>query len=154
MNDNERNDGSFDEGSFRSYEDKTQEEMNGTEERYTFEALGGHGPHTRAWSVASLILGIASLLCCCLSWGAAVAGVIAIVCAIISRRTLGYFDGLAVAGLIVGIIGTVFGIYMGVIMNSDSFQQILDELLRDLEEIPDEDLSQDPNLTFALPFVR
>lgn len=151
-NGQEQGNGAFDEGSFQSYEDKTQQEPDGGEERYTFEALGGHGPHTRAWSVASLVLGIISLLCCCLSWGAAVAGAMAIICAIISRRTLGYFDGLAVAGLITGIIGTVFGVYMGCLMTSDSFQELMEEIMKEYEQLPETDIPSDPNVTFALPF--
>ena len=67
-------------------------------------------PKSRAWSVASLILSIISILCCCSPIVAITSGVVALVCAIISRKTLGYFDGLSIAGLICAIFGLVFGI--------------------------------------------
>ena len=67
-------------------------------------------PKSRAWSVASLILAIISVLCCCNPIIAITAGVVALVCSIVSRKTLGYFDGLSIAGLIVAIFGIVFGI--------------------------------------------
>ena len=35
---------------------------------------------------------------------------IAIVSALLSRKVLGYFDGLSIAGLILGIFGVVFGV--------------------------------------------
>ena len=67
-------------------------------------------PKSRAWSVASLILSIISVLCCCSAIIAITAGVVALACSIVSRKTLGYFDGLSIAGLIVAIFGIVFGI--------------------------------------------
>ena len=67
-------------------------------------------PKSRAWSVASLILSIISVLCCCSPIVAITAGVVALACSIVSRKTLGYFDGLSIAGLIVAIFGIVFGI--------------------------------------------
>ncbi len=67
-------------------------------------------PKSRAWSVASLILSIISVLCCCSPIIAITAGVVALACSIVSRKTLGYFDGLSIAGLIVAIFGIVFGI--------------------------------------------
>jgi hypothetical protein len=62
---------------------------------------------SRAWSVAALVLGIMSIICCCSYIITAVMVVMAIVCAIISRKNLGYFDGLSIAGLITAIFGFV-----------------------------------------------
>ena len=82
-------------------------------------------PKSRAWSVASLILSIISILCCCSPIVAITSGVVALVCAIISRKTLGYFDGLSIAGLTVGIFGFVFGIgysiLQAVLINTNLF---------------------------------
>ncbi|MBQ9070535.1 MAG: DUF4190 domain-containing protein [Clostridia bacterium] len=64
---------------------------------------------TMGWSVASLVLGIVSVLCCCLGWVGLLMGALAIVFAVVSRVSLGYFDGMSIAGLILGIFGVVFG---------------------------------------------
>ena len=62
---------------------------------------------SRAWSVAALVLGILSILCCCSYVITAVMVVLAIVCAVVSRKNLGYFDGISIAGLITAIFGFV-----------------------------------------------
>lgn len=68
-------------------------------------------PKTIAFSILSLIFGIFSLvICCCSGWIAVIFGLSAIVLSLISRRHLGYFDGMSVAGLVLGISGTVFGL--------------------------------------------
>lgn len=171
MENNDRNDrngqqSDFDNGSFRSYEtdyeDKTGEPDGGEsgEERYTFEALDGKGPRTRAWAIASLVLGIFSLLCCCLSWGAAAAGLLAVIFAVVSRRTLGYFDALSIVGLITGIVGIIFGVYMGILYTSPEFAEIIDQIKNGMDaggsgsgSGGDSGVPGDPNATFALPFL-
>ena len=37
--------------------------------------------------------------------------VIAVISAVMSRRKLGYFDTLALAGLLIGIVGSVFCVF-------------------------------------------
>ncbi len=64
---------------------------------------------SRALSVVSLVTGILSVLCCCLGWTGLIFGAVAIVTAILSRKKLDYFDGMSIAGLILGIFGFVFG---------------------------------------------
>ena len=82
-------------------------------EDYAFQTLMRNGrPKTIAWSVASLVVGILSVVCCCFGWSGLVLGALAIVFAILSRRDLGYFDGLSIAGLVLGIFGAIFGIAM------------------------------------------
>ena len=109
------------------YENKAgYEEQNSSDESYYGKYTGGAGekeengyayktvmdgvPRSRGWSVASMVLGILSVLCCCITYGGLVMAALAIVFAIVSRRNLGYFDGMAIAGLVLGIIGSVFGI--------------------------------------------
>ena len=109
------------------YENKTgYEEQNSSDESYYGKYTAGTGekeesnyayktvmdgvPRSRGWSVASMVLGILSVLCCCITYGGLIMGALAIVFAIVSRRNLGYFDGMAIAGLVLGIIGAVFGI--------------------------------------------
>lgn len=83
------------------------------EQDYAFQTLNRHGkPKTLGWSVASLVMGIVSLFTCLFGWASIVFGVIAIVFALISRFSLGYFDGKSIIGLILGIFGTVFGASM------------------------------------------
>lgn len=67
-------------------------------------------PKTMGWSVVSLVSGIISVICCCLGVTGIILGAVAIISSIISRKTLGYFDGLSIAGLILGIFGLVFGV--------------------------------------------
>jgi len=79
------------------------------EQDYAFQTLNRHGkPKTLGWSVASLVMGIVSLFTCLFGWASIVFGVIAIAFAIISRFSLGYFEGKSIIGLILGIFGTVF----------------------------------------------
>lgn len=72
---------------------------------------------SRGWSVASLILSIVSLICCCFPWGGMVFAVLGIIFAIVSRKRLGYFDGLAVAGLITAIFSIVIMVFVLVCLN-------------------------------------
>lgn len=79
---------------------------------------------SRGFAIASLVLGILSLVCCCISYAGLVMATLAIIFAIVSRKKMGYFDSLAIAGLIVGIIGVIFGafsILVDVIMSSEEF---------------------------------
>ena len=79
-------------------------------EDYAYQNINKRGkPKTLGWSVASLIIGIISVVCCCFGWSSLILGVIAIGLAILSRSQLGYFDGMAIAGLVLGIFGFVFG---------------------------------------------
>ncbi len=78
-----------------------------------FEYRGGNNfgkPKTMGWSVVSLVSGIISVVCCCLGITGIIFGIVAIVSALLSRKVLGYFDGLSIAGLILGIFGVVFGV--------------------------------------------
>ena len=67
-------------------------------------------PRSRGWSVASLVLGILSILLSLIPFAGAVLGTVSVITAVISRRNLGYFDGIAIAGIITGAIGFVFGV--------------------------------------------
>ncbi len=110
----------------------------GEDNEYVYKAVMEGKKKSRAWSVASLVVSIFSIVCCCFSWPSIVLGVLAIVFAVISRKNIGYFDGLAVAGLIVGIFGTVFGV-TGIIASyaiekTEWYQEFLKEYERILNE--------------------
>ena len=93
---------------------KENEEMNEEGEKdYAFQTLNRRGrPKTIGWSIAALVTGIISAVTCSFGWSSLVLGIAAIVFSAVSRRILGYFDGRSIAGLILGIFGTVFGIVM------------------------------------------
>jgi len=94
--------------------------------------------NSRVWSVLSLILGIVSIICCCVWWIGVVCGVASIAFAIVSRVSLGYFDGLSIAGLITSIFGLMFGIFIiileFIIVNSPEYAEFLKEVKRLAEE--------------------
>ena len=63
---------------------------------------------TRIWSVISLTLAIISALLCPIWQAGIILGVLSIGLALLSRYLLGFFDGIALWGLIIGIFGCVF----------------------------------------------
>ena len=62
------------------------------------------------WSVISFVCGVLSLALCPLYYISLVFAAGSIVTSLISRKNLGFFDKYAVFGLILGIMGVVFGI--------------------------------------------
>lgn len=105
-----------------------QEEDN----EYVYKSVMDGRTKSRAWSVASLCVAIASVLCCCSPWCAVGFGALGIIFAIISRNRIGYFDGPAIAGLIVAIFGVVFGIsgfvFTYLVENTDMFEELIKEM--------------------------
>ncbi len=69
-------------------------------------------PKNKALSIASLVTGILAVICCCLGWTGIILGAVAVGTAIASRVKLGYFDGMAIAGLVLGIFGFVSGLVL------------------------------------------
>ena len=101
-------------------------------ERYD-EIFDATKPKTVGFSVASMVLGILSVICCCMGWSGLILGALAIVFSIVSRKVLGYFDGMSIAGLIVGIFGVCFGALIVFIIYGP-IQQIIEELVKELEK--------------------
>ena len=62
----------------------------------------------RIWSILSLIFAILSVALCPFYYFALALSVLAVVFAVIMRRSLGFFNRSAVFGLIIGIMGFVF----------------------------------------------
>ena len=77
------------------------------EDRY-YEVFDKNKPKKMSWSLASVILGILSVICCSFGFVGLVMGFAAVACAIVSRCSLKYFDNMSIIGLIVGIFGIVF----------------------------------------------
>ena len=90
-----------------SYYHNISESSPNGEDRY-YEIFEKSKHKTLGWSVASLAFGIISVLCCFFGWIGLVFGVIAVLLSAISRVSLGFFDGMSIAGLILGIFGIVF----------------------------------------------
>jgi 1,4-dihydroxy-2-naphthoate octaprenyltransferase len=124
------------------YDDNQNSNSSYNEQEYAFQTLMRNGrPKTVAWSVASLIAGIVSVVCCSLGWTGIILGVLGVVFAILSRRMLGYFDGMSIAGLILGIFGFVFGVALIVAMNSlppelwEEVKKFWEEYMKQFEDI-------------------
>ncbi len=94
-------------------------------------------PATDVLGIVSLVTGILSLLGCCCSWLGIVFGIAAIVCAALSRNQMSKFSGLAIGGLVCGIIGLGLGI-LGIIINivyGDDIQKYYEEIVREIESM-------------------
>ncbi len=77
---------------------------------FSYQTVMEMKSRNRGFAIASMILGILSILCCCFTYIGIALSIIAIVFAVVSRVRMGYFDGMAIAGLVLGIIGFVFGV--------------------------------------------
>lgn len=76
---------------------------------------GGYAPQTSGpgstYAILSLIFGIVSLFCCTSGFGV-IFGPVAIVMAVLARReTTNANQGIATAGLVTGIVGSVLGVF-------------------------------------------
>lgn len=87
---------------------------------------------TMGWSMAALIAGVLAILCCCLGYTGIVFGAVAVTLSIVSRKKLGYFDGMSIAGLILGIFGFVFGVAM-LVMTFTLPEDVKNEIYKELE---------------------
>ena len=68
-----------------------------------------------ALSIVSLVAGIIGLVCCCGT--AMLPNVVAIVCAAIALAKKNAGKGMAIAGLVLGIVGTLIGLLFWVVYN-------------------------------------
>ena len=120
-----------------NYDYDGQNEAQGTP--YAFQNVIEAKSSSRAFAVASLVLGILSIVCCCFTYVGLAMAIMAVVFASVSRRKMGYFDPLALTGLILGIIGVVFGIstvVTEVLINTGMFDAQLEEYFKEFENWP------------------
>lgn len=88
---------------------KNSKEAFDADDKYAYKNVINGKQNSRTWSVISLILSLLSIVFCfVLPWIGIALGLAAICFAVVSRKTIGYFDGFAIAGLIIGIFGIVF----------------------------------------------
>ena len=91
------------------YKDNTEEEDDAVnDEYYTLPREGKR--RTRLPSVLSLVLGILSVALAAIYPASLATAGAAIVFSTVSRVKLGFFNRLSLVGLILGIVGAVFGI--------------------------------------------
>ena len=64
------------------------------------------------WSVASAVCAVFSVFLSIFGWAGIVLGVTGVILAIVSRVKLGYFNTWSIAGILIGIFGTVFSVSM------------------------------------------
>lgn len=92
-------------------EELNKDELNTEGETdYVYKKVITTKENRRTWSVLSLIFAILSVVSFYFSWLSFIFGVIAVGFAILSRKNLGYFDRLTLAGIIIGIFGCVFSL--------------------------------------------
>lgn len=91
-------------------ESKASRENNSEGTEYVYKNVIKNKEQRRTWSVVSVVLAALSVILCYFSWVGLVLGVLAIAAALISRKNLGYFDKLTLAGIIIAIFGVVFAI--------------------------------------------
>ena len=83
-------------------------------------------PKNIIWSVLSLGAGVLSISLSMLGWAGLIFGICAIIFSAVARKTLGYFNGFAIAGLITGIFGTVSSI--AIIIIAFTNPELLEEI--------------------------
>lgn len=96
---------------------KNSSEGFGTDDKYAYKNVITGKQNSRTWSVVSLILSLLSIAFCFIPWLGIVLGLAAICLSVLSRKIIGYFDGFALAGLIIGIFGVVFSISAIILKN-------------------------------------
>ncbi len=133
---------------YKKSKDERMPDMNGNgynnnpfedDNDYLFKMVTNNGRRkTYGWSVASMVSGILALICCCFGYTGVVFGALAIIFSVISRKNLGYFDGMAIAGLVTGIIGFILGaalIIFAYSVDEETFNKMLEEYLEEYENM-------------------
>ncbi len=67
---------------------------------------------TRIWSVISIVSAILSVLLCHFYYAGMILSAVSVGSAVVSRRTLGFFDRISIFGIMIGIMGLVFSVFM------------------------------------------
>lgn len=91
---------------------KEQAESVENEENYAFKKVlkTKNKENRRTWSVVSFCLSILSIIFFYFSWVGLICGLLSVGAALLSRKNIGYFDKLSLAGMIISIFGVVFSV--------------------------------------------
>lgn len=89
---------------------------------------------SNGFAIASMVLGIISIVCCCISYFALVCAVAAIVFFIVDYKINKKASGMAIAGLICGIFGVLIGAFSIIsdIIFRDDIESIWSSILGDI----------------------
>lgn len=105
--------------------------------QYQYAPAAAAQKNTDVFGIVALVLGILSVtICCCFDYIGLVISAGAIVCAILSRKNNGgKMSGMAVAGLVLGIIGFVYAVigavYALLITFSSAFREAVESVCAD-----------------------
>ena len=83
------------------------------ENKFVYKNVIKNKQNSRLYSVISVVFSGLSVLFCFFPWLGLIFGCLGILFAIISRKNIGYFDKISIAGIIIGIFGAVFA-FMGI----------------------------------------
>lgn len=109
------------------------------------------------FSIAALVLGIVSIVCCCISYLGLVCAALAIIFAVLDKKQNEGMNGMALAGLICGIIGAVIAVYTivdGILNPVVLDETFLEEYFKMLEELMNAQGDNGEALFRALPFLH
>ena len=97
----------------------TEEKAEGEEniEEYAYKNVITKNGNTRLFSVIAVFFAALSVILSFVPWVGFIFGLVSIAFSLISRKKLGYFEGIALVGLIVGIFGFVFS-FAGIILSA------------------------------------
>lgn len=120
------------------------------------EEFAAEQKRQNGFSIASLVLGIICIVCCCIDFIALVCAALAIIFAILDKKKNGKMNGMALAGLVCGIIGAVISVYFIVdsILNPVDLDTFWEEYYAMLEELMNGTEGGGEALFRALPFLR
>ena len=94
---------------YEPIEEKEEEASPLTEEYY--ELPLSLSARKRFWSLASLALGALSILLCFFYYVSLPLAILAIIFTFVSRKNFGFFDQITLIGIILGLVGAVFGVF-------------------------------------------
>ncbi|GEM_PF-6652277 len=107
---------------------KEEAKMPTEEEKPLYETALEHPQKTVTYAMISLLSGIISLLCCCTGFGGLIFGAMAIVFFFVSKKHLGSCDFRSVIGLIFGVLGIGFSIFLVIAALNANPEEILSEM--------------------------
>ena len=94
---------------YESPEEEKEEQSSPLTEEY-YELPLSLSARKRFFSLASLVLGLLSILLCFFYYASIPLAVCAIICAFLSRKNFGFFDQITIVGIILSLVGAVFGV--------------------------------------------
>ncbi len=93
-------------------------------------------PKGTGFAVASLVLGILGVVCCCAWYLSLIFGILSIVFAVVNKKQNGKMSGMALAGLICGIVGVVMVVVVGVfdmmLLRDPEFMQWYNDMMNEM----------------------